>query len=61
MLIEITIKGQTPLICNKFTDAAQMSATSGTRSKVTTQKLPRRVRETYPKRRAIRDSGGWHP
>ena len=32
MLIEITIKGQTPLICNKFTDEAQLAATSGTRS-----------------------------
>lgn len=27
----ITIEGTTPLICNRFTDAAQMAATSGTR------------------------------
>lgn len=30
--ITITIEGVTPLICNKFTDAAAMSATTGTRS-----------------------------
>jgi len=32
MKIDIEITGTTPLICNKFTDAAAMSATSGTRS-----------------------------
>lgn len=30
-MINITIQGKTPLICNKFTDAASLSATSGTR------------------------------
>lgn len=29
--IQITIEGVTPLLCNKFTDAAAMSATSGSR------------------------------
>lgn len=31
VLIDVTIQGTTPLLCNKFTDAAQMSATNGTR------------------------------
>lgn len=31
MLIEVTIEGTTPLLCNRFTDAAAMSATNGTR------------------------------
>lgn len=30
--IEITIEGKTPLLCNRFGDAAQMSATEGTRT-----------------------------
>ncbi|TVM31211.1 hypothetical protein [Oceanidesulfovibrio marinus] len=30
--LHITIEGVTPLLCNKFTDEAQMSATNGTRS-----------------------------
>lgn len=30
--ISITIQGSTPLLCNRFTDAAQMSATNGNRS-----------------------------
>jgi hypothetical protein len=30
--ISITIEGTTPLLCNRFTDAAQMSATNGNRS-----------------------------
>lgn len=34
MNIQITITGKTPLICNKFTDAAQMSATNATRSSI---------------------------
>jgi hypothetical protein len=29
--VNLTIEGTTPLLCNKFTDAAQMSATSGNR------------------------------
>lgn len=29
--IEVTIEGTTPLLCNRFTDAAQMAATNGTR------------------------------
>lgn len=31
VLIECTIEGTTPLLCNKFTDAAAMSASSGNR------------------------------
>lgn len=31
MLINLTIEGVTPLLCNKFTDAASLAATSGTR------------------------------
>lgn len=30
--IDVRIEGTTPLICNKFTDAAMMAASSGTRS-----------------------------
>ena len=30
-LVEVVIEGVTPLLCNRFTDAAQMSATSGNR------------------------------
>jgi hypothetical protein len=33
-MIKITIRGKTPLICNRFTDARQMEATSGNRSSV---------------------------
>jgi hypothetical protein len=29
--IEVTIEGTTPLLCNRFTDAAQMAATNGNR------------------------------
>lgn len=32
--IEITITGTTPLLCCRFTDEAQMAATSGTRSSI---------------------------
>jgi hypothetical protein len=32
VLINVTIEGVTPLLCNKFTDAASMAATNGTRS-----------------------------
>jgi hypothetical protein len=32
MLIDVTIRGQTPLICNRFTDAAQMAASNGGRA-----------------------------
>lgn len=31
ILIDVTIEGKTPLICNRFTDAAAMSASSGNR------------------------------
>jgi hypothetical protein len=31
VLIDVAIEGVTPLLCNRFTDAAQMSATSGNR------------------------------
>lgn len=30
-LVDVTIEGTTPLLCNKFTDAAAMSASSGNR------------------------------
>lgn len=30
--VEVSISGKTPLLCNKFTDEAAMSATSGTRA-----------------------------
>lgn len=30
VLVDVTIDGQTPLLCNKFTDAAALKATSGT-------------------------------
>jgi hypothetical protein len=33
--IEIRIEGKTPLLCNRFTDEAQMKATNGTRSTLT--------------------------
>jgi len=36
--ITIRIEGKTPLLCNRFTDAAQMSASSGTRSALTGDK-----------------------
>jgi len=32
--IEITIEGTTPLLCNRFTDAAQMKASGGTTSSI---------------------------
>ena len=35
MEINITIKGRTPLLCNKFTDAAQLAA-SGVTSRLAT-------------------------
>ena len=35
-MIDITIQGKTPLLCNRFTDEAQMAATSGTRAAITT-------------------------
>jgi hypothetical protein len=31
VLIDVAIEGTTPLLCNRFTDAAQMSASSGNR------------------------------
>lgn len=31
VLVDVVIEGTTPLLCNRFTDAAQMAATSGTR------------------------------
>jgi hypothetical protein len=31
VLVDVVIEGTTPLLCNKFTDAAAMSATSGNR------------------------------
>lgn len=31
VLVDVVIDGTTPLLCNRFTDAAQMSATSGNR------------------------------
>jgi hypothetical protein len=32
MRIKVTIRGRTPLLCNRFTDAAAIQATEGTRS-----------------------------
>ena len=44
--ITVTISGKTPLLCHKFTDAAAMSATSGTRtSTVGSQGTPREQAE----------------
>ena len=41
MRFKIKIQGRTPLLCNRFTDEAQMSATSGTRiASVGHQKSP---------------------
>ena len=43
----ITIQGKTPLLQNRFTDAAQMAATSGTRSSIANDSAtPREVAET---------------
>lgn len=36
MRFDVEIEGTTPLICNKFTDAAAEAATSGTRSSIAT-------------------------
>lgn len=36
--LSITITGKTPLLCNRFTDEAQQSATAGTRSALTGDK-----------------------
>ena len=36
--VRVTIEGTTPLLCNRFTDAAQMAATSGNRSSLTGDK-----------------------
>ncbi len=36
--IKVTITGTTPLLCNKFTDAAQMAATNATRLSTTGEK-----------------------
>jgi hypothetical protein len=49
--ISITIQGSTPLLCNRFTDAAQMSATNGNRSSLVGDKgSPREQAEArlYP-------------
>lgn len=45
MFIDITIQGRTPLICNKFTDAAAEAASSGTRlsSAATDRGTPRDI------------------
>ena len=34
MIIDTTLEGTTPLLCNRFTDAASLAATSGTRMSV---------------------------
>lgn len=45
--IALTIEGITPLLCNKFTDAAAMAATSGTRASAVGDKgTPREQAET---------------
>ena len=47
MTISIRIEGKTPLICNRFTDAAQMAASSGTRlSTIGDKGTPREQAET---------------
>jgi len=40
MDIQITIAGTTPLLCNKFTDAAQMAASAGSRSSIANDHVP---------------------
>ena len=37
-ILEITIKGRTPLLCNRFGDEQQQGATTGHRSSITTAK-----------------------
>jgi hypothetical protein len=37
-IVNVTIEGTTPLLCNRFTDAAQMKATSGNASTLTGDK-----------------------
>lgn len=36
--VEVTIEGTTPLLCNRFTDAAQQAASSGTRASAVGEK-----------------------
>lgn len=38
--IRVTIEGTAPLLCNRFTDAAQMAATRGSRVAAVGEKLP---------------------
>lgn len=46
MKIAVQIEGRTPLLCNRFTEEAQMSATSGNRtSLVGKKKTPREIAE----------------
>lgn len=45
--ITINIEGMTPLLCNKFTDAAQMAATESTRASIVGNKgTPREIAES---------------
>ena len=38
--IKLTIEGTTPLLCHRFTDAAQLKATSGSRSSIANDSTP---------------------
>ncbi|MBF0342383.1 MAG: hypothetical protein HQL95_15670 [Magnetococcales bacterium] len=45
--LTISIEGMTPLLCNRFTDAAQMAATEGTRTGIVGNKgTPREIAES---------------
>ncbi|MBF0626156.1 MAG: hypothetical protein HQL82_15275 [Magnetococcales bacterium] len=45
--LEIGIEGMTPLLCNRFTDAAQMNATNSTRASIVGDKgTPREIAES---------------
>lgn len=45
--LNVRIEGKTPLLCNRFTDAAQMNATSGSRSAMTGDPgSPKEIAET---------------
>src|SRR5690606_31941196 len=47
VLVDVVIEGTTPLLCNRFTDAAQMAASAGTRmSSVGEKGTPREQAES---------------
>ncbi len=47
MEIAIRVEGKSPLLLHRFTDAAQMAATNGTRSNITTAREPREEAESH--------------